>query len=125
MNINVLLLTIGMLGKQKGQILRVAASFQVLFSMNRSREGSGSNSDLNLIISDKALLASINFVELCCQQAAYIAGRGDIKDDIKNVKASKTVELCNAACVAYTGEVMVLVRLISPIETSSECSPVI
>lgn len=90
-NINVLLLTIGMLGKQKGQILRVAASFQVLFSMNGSREGSGSNSDINLIISDKALLASINFVELCCQQAAYIAGRGDIKDDIKNVKASKTV----------------------------------
>ena len=94
MNINVLLLTIGMLGKQKGQILRVAASFQVLFSMNGSREGSGSNSDLNLIISDKVLLASINFVELCCQQAAYIAGRGDIKDDIKNVKASKTVWSC-------------------------------
>lgn len=77
-----------MLDKQKGQILRVAASFQVLFTMDGSKE---SIDDEALVISDDALSASINLVELCCQQAAFTAGRGDIKDDIKNVKASKQV----------------------------------
>ena len=80
--------SIGMLGKQKGQILRVATSFQILFTMNGNGENHGID-DEALMISDDALLASINFVELCCQQAAFIADRGDIRDDIKNVKASK------------------------------------
>lgn len=40
-------------------------------------------------ISDPAIVAAIAFVELCLQQTAYIAGRGDIKKDIDLIKSSK------------------------------------
>ena len=40
-------------------------------------------------ISEQAVAAAINFVQLCCQQAAFIAGRGDIEEEIQIVNASK------------------------------------
>ena len=39
-------------------------------------------------ISEAAVIASIDFVKLCCQQTAFIAGRGDLKDEIEIIKAS-------------------------------------
>ena len=50
------------------------------------------NKELDTIsneITDEAIIASINFVGLCCQQTAYMAGRGDIKEEIQIIKASK------------------------------------
>ena len=61
---------------QKGQILRVAAAFQILFNVSATVEDREDDTIL-----ENAILASINFVELCCQQTAFIAGRGDIKDE--------------------------------------------
>ena len=63
-----------MLSKSKGQTLRVAASLHVLFQLG--------------IISEEAVSAAINFVQLCCQQTAYMAGRGDIMEEVQTIKAS-------------------------------------
>lgn len=73
-----------MLSKSKGQILRVAAALNELFHLDdlplngEARE-----------ISDGVITAAISLVEICCQQAAYIAGRGDIKEEIDVIQASK------------------------------------
>lgn len=71
-----------MLSKSKGQILRVAIALHVLFHV-------GSFESISDQITEEAIAASVNFVGLCCQQTAYIAGRGDIKEDIQIIKASK------------------------------------
>ena len=35
---------------------------------------------LPYIISESAIEAAINFVEVCCQHTAYISGRGDLNE---------------------------------------------
>ncbi len=72
-----------MLSKSKGVILRVAASFHVLFGMVSPEK------DIGGTITDEAVLAAIGFVELCCQQTAFMAGRGQISEDIEMIRASK------------------------------------
>lgn len=72
-----------MLSKSKGIILRVAASFHVLFSMTSPDE------DIGATITKEAVLAAIGFVELCCQQTAFMAGRGLITEDIEIIRASE------------------------------------
>lgn len=69
----------GMLSKSKGQVLCVAATCHVLFHKN---------TPLNIpdIISDEAVHAAANFVELCLQHAAFLAGRGDIQEAIQTLK---------------------------------------
>ena len=64
-----------MLSKPRGQILRVAATFHVLFTLNTKIEISSE-------ISKEAIAASIKFVQLCCQQTAHMAGRGNIKEKL-------------------------------------------
>ena len=70
---------VGMLSKSRGQILRVAAVLHVLFHL-----------DTPLIIPeailDQALLAAQNFVELCNQYMAFLAGRGEIAEAIDNIQ---------------------------------------
>ena len=66
---------VGMLSKSKGQILRVAATMHVLFHWEEPQ-------NIPNEISDKALIASINFVDVCIQHAAYLAGRGEIQEAI-------------------------------------------
>lgn len=62
-----------MLSKSTGQIIRVSVALHVLFHME--------NEDpLPDTVSQAAIEAAINFVEVCCQQTAYIAGRGDISN---------------------------------------------
>lgn len=41
-----------------------------------------STEPLSSTISENAVQAAINFVELCCQQTAYIAGRENIEDEL-------------------------------------------
>ena len=74
-----------MLSKSKGQILRVAATFHVLFHIDNPRE-------VTPQISEEAIAAAITFVGMCCQQTAYIAGRQNIKEEITVIKASKSVQ---------------------------------
>ena len=79
-----------MLSKSKGQNLRVAATFHVLFTLS-------SEIEISSEISEEAIAASIKFVQLCCQQTAHMAGRGNIKDkkEIDIIEASMLIYKCN------------------------------
>lgn len=71
-------LFLGMLSKSKGQILRIATTLHVLFNVE---------TPLNIpdVISEKAIKAAINMVDVCLQHAAFLAGRGDIDDTIQKM----------------------------------------
>jgi len=58
----------GILSKSKGQILRLAAVFNVLFSLDTRHP-------LSETLSDDSIHAAINFVEVCSDHAAIIGGR--------------------------------------------------
>ena len=64
-----------MLSKSCGQILRVAATLHVLH--------------YNLVIpdtiSESAIKAAENFVDMCIQHAAYIAGRGNVEEAVSTI----------------------------------------
>ena len=64
-----------MLSKSRGQVLRLAAFFNILFTL-----GNGHPTD---DVSDEAVKAAINFVKVTCQQTSYIAGRGVLEDEIQ------------------------------------------
>ncbi len=65
-----------MLSKSHGQILRVAGVMHVLFHLEIPQTVSEK-------ISEKALLAALDFVELRNQHAAFLAGKGLIEDEIE------------------------------------------
>lgn len=66
---------LGMLSKSRGQILRIAATMHVMFHMNTPQV-------IPQTISESALKAALNFVEVCNQHLAYLSGRGRIEDAI-------------------------------------------
>lgn len=80
-NLN-LLLKLGMLSKGKGQVLRVAAALHVLTGDHKEEGGDIIVSEVPNVISEKAIKAARNYVETCCQHAAYIAGRTTIDDEM-------------------------------------------
>lgn len=59
-----------MISKSVGQILRVSVA--ILFHADPPPN----------TVSQSAIKAAIDFVETCCQHAAYIAGRRDITEEI-------------------------------------------
>lgn len=69
---------IGMLSKSKGQILRTAATLHVLFNLETPLT-------IPSVISDSAIKAAVNLVDVCLQHAAFLAGRGDIDDMIQEM----------------------------------------
>ena len=74
-----------MLSKTKGQILRVAAVLHVLFqihtpNVNGDHEEACVEPDK---ISDKALCAAVDFVEISTQHAAYIAEKDTIFKELE------------------------------------------
>ena len=70
---------IGMLSKCTGQSLRVATCFHILFGNSTTNE-----------VSSQAIEAAMNFVEVCCQQTAFIAGRGEIEKETEIIEAGKS-----------------------------------
>ena len=81
-----------MLGKAKGQILRIAACLQMFFSdtcTSDDEERIIPATTLPTTLTEDALKAAINFVEVCCQHTAYITGRQTIENKIKKYKQSK------------------------------------
>lgn len=78
-----------MLSKSKGQILRVAAALQVLFSVERNTEQEQPPNAGTVLISEDAITAAIDFVEVCCQQTAYMAGRGKIDEELEVYNAGR------------------------------------
>lgn len=63
----------GMLRKSAGQTLRVAVCLNVLFSVGSETLPTSDTSSKDIIAD--AIVASSNFVDICCIQAAYMAGR--------------------------------------------------
>ena len=74
-----------MLSKSEGQILRVSAAFNILFAIGTSDEYLSATTDE---ISEEAIIAVINFVNICCQHTAFIAGHGRIAGEIELIKSS-------------------------------------
>ena len=78
-----------MLGKSKGQVLRIGAALHVLFGMfSMQPDEGGQEAQHSDDILENAIVAAINFTDLCLQQTAFMAGRGDIREDIENIKTS-------------------------------------
>ena len=75
-----------MLSKSLGQILRVSAAMHVLFHME-------SEDPLPETISEDAIEAAIDFVEVCCQHTAYVTGRGDINTEVDLVETGSLTAL--------------------------------
>ena len=78
-----------MLSKSRGQVLHLAAVFH-LFSL-RSEE---SHEPLAIEVSEEAVKAAIDFMKMSIQQVAFIAGRGDLKEELLKLQASKKT-FCN------------------------------
>ncbi len=66
-----------MISKSTGQILRVSAVMHALFSLEDEQLGN--------TITPTAIQAAIHFVEVCCQQTAYMAGRGELEKELKMI----------------------------------------
>ena len=73
------LLYTGMLSKSKGLILRVAGVLHVFFQLDTP-------DDIPDTISELAIVAAQDFVDVCCQHAAFVAGRGDIQEAIQQLQ---------------------------------------
>ena len=82
-----------MISKSMGQILLVSAVMHVLFNLG--------DKELDSTISPAAIEAAINFVEVCCQQAAYIAGRGELDKELKLIVQGTTFLLVNTATLTF------------------------
>ena len=67
----------GLLSKAKGQLLQVATCLHVLFKLETPDE-------IEVEISQDALLAAIDFVDVYCDHASLITGRHCISDEVKN-----------------------------------------
>ena len=82
---------IGMLSKAKGQVLRVAAAIHVLSCDTVDAVGNITVSIVPSTISVNAIVAAQNFVDTCCQHAAYIAGHGTVEEEISHLTAAGTL----------------------------------
>ena len=69
-----------MLSKSRGQVLCLAAVLHTLFTL-------GTNQPTDVIVSEAAVKAAINYVQVVCQQVAYIAGRGSLEEEIQRFKS--------------------------------------
>ena len=74
----------GMLSKSRGQVLRVAAILHALFHIIETPQQLSAN------ISNEAIVAAVNFVEICNQHVAFLSGMGDIDSYITSLKQMQT-----------------------------------
>lgn len=79
-------ISIGMLSKSKGQLLRVAAVMHVLFNMDDP-------SSIPQEISEDAVKAADCFVDLCLQHAAYLGGKGNLQEAIDEINKGDYTQL--------------------------------
>jgi hypothetical protein len=97
-----------MLSKSKGQILRVAATLHVLFNIHQPGV-------ISEEISNPAIEAAINLIDVCIQHAAYLAGRGDVLVRIEELLKGKLPisGRCDLTCSAEEVGCVTFVWLIS------------
>ena len=72
-----------MLSKSRGQVLRVAATLHALFNIETPQQ-------LPTNIADDAIVAAVNFVEVCNQHVAFLSGMGDIDTYITSLQEMQT-----------------------------------
>lgn len=72
-----------MLSKSRGHVLRVATVLHLLFHIDDYDEV------LNPVVSEAALKAAVNFIQVASQQTAFIAGRSALNDELDKFKAGK------------------------------------
>lgn len=72
-----------MLSKSRGQVLRLAAVFHLLFSICKQDD------PLPDVVTEDAIMAAIDFMKVSCQHVAFIAGRGDLKEEYKKLEDGK------------------------------------
>ena len=75
-----------MLSKSKGLILRVAAVMHVAFHLRNPH-------DIPNEICSEALEAAHDFVDMCCQHAAFMAGRKEIPEEIKQLQIGTNINV--------------------------------
>ena len=80
-----LLVTSGMLSKSRGHVLRLAAVLHMLFSIESPDE------NLDEEISEEAIKAAVNIVQVACQQTAFIAGKGTLTEEMEKYKTGKSL----------------------------------
>ena len=81
-----------MISKAKGQILRVAALLHIFFcDLIETETHRLEVSRVPLTNSEQAIRAAIDFVDVSCQHTAYIAGRGEIEEEVKNIITGKYI----------------------------------
>ena len=68
--------------KSRGQVLRAAAVLHTLFSVKNDYK------EVNDEVSEEEINAAVNFVHTACQQTAYVAGRGSIKEETERLNHS-------------------------------------
>jgi len=105
-----------MLGKAKGQILRVAACLQMFFDdsaaaiedMDEETQQSvdmkiNQVEELPTLINADAIAAAINFVDVCYQHTLYITGRLLIADEVNKYRRTEGMYIqCIILTVGYT-----------------------
>ena len=74
----------GFLSKAKGQLLRAATCLHVLFKLETP-------DNIEVEISDQALSAAINFIDVCCDHASLITGRRSVLDEAKSSSKGKYI----------------------------------
>ena len=83
-----------MLSKSKGQILRVAAALHVLFSID-------SPLAIPDVVSDDAIEAAIDLVDVCIQHAAFLAGRGDVQELVADMAKGNEQPVLSHIIIIY------------------------
>lgn len=74
-----------MLSKSRGHVLRLAAVLHMLFSIESPDE------NLDEEISEEAIKAAVNIVQVACQQTAFIAGKGTLTEEMEKYKTGKSL----------------------------------
>ena len=75
----------------KGQVLRIAAALHVLFCDSTDEQGNIMVSNVPPTISNEAIIAAQNFVDTCCQHAAFIAGRDKVEEEISQLASTDKI----------------------------------
>ena len=69
------------MSKSRGQVLRLTAVMHMLFNIDNYEQ------PLEDEVGESAVKAAVNFIQLACQQTAYIAGKETLQEEMDRFKA--------------------------------------
>ena len=85
----------GIMGKNRGLVLRVASILHVLFHVGSDE----ANPNISNEISNRAIRAAINLVQLTCQQTTFMIGKGQLEEELqKNQRIVEASEFVTVNC---------------------------